>query len=300
MSDDLIRQGSEQGAHEHLAGLVSGSRKQAAIAEMNRRYELSRAYFFSQRLLRQKFGLTVSPGLCAGLVQVWWTELRKGNDAIHHLRHATPSLLRDVLLSQIRSWYLAKLPSSEDLCDSATIELFRFKYGEERLDVIYSLQQLFGIDDALELDLVLQHDSPIYRRFAFDRLDQGVIDALTDREVPGLRLVLSRYRHRQRAKGESGHRSAFVLEPAGPCRFYDPSWGELSFSSVELFAEWFREYWKVARWEQMLLRRAPGSAPIRIFCFGGAFSSEAKEKSAAIRRRIWESTDYSLIGERIR
>ncbi|MBV9761221.1 MAG: hypothetical protein JO340_11710 [Acidobacteriaceae bacterium] len=269
------------------------SRKQVAIEEMNRRHPVTRAYFLSQRLLRETFGLRLRTGLCAGLVQVWWRELQKGHDAICQIQHATPSLLRDILLCQIRSIYTLKPLDSQDLCDASTIDLFRFKYGEERLEAIYSLQQLFGVADALELDLVLQHYAPICRRSTFDRFDQAVIDALIEPGLPGLRLLLTRYRHRGRANGDSGHRSGFVLESAGSCRYYDPNWGEWSFSSVDLFAEWFREYCKIARWEQLLLRGAPNSDPIRIFCFGGAFSSKAEQKSAAIRNRIWTLTDWS-------
>jgi hypothetical protein len=47
---------------------------------------------------------------------VWWTELQKGNDAIKCIEEATPELIAEVLLSQMRSIYLKEFPPAVAAC----------------------------------------------------------------------------------------------------------------------------------------------------------------------------------------
>lgn len=258
----------------------------AAFEEMNRRHQISRAYFFSQQDFRRQFNLDIPIGLCAGLVQAWWAELRKGNDAIRCLKEATPKLISEVLLSQARSIYLKEFPPHNRSLRAYETELLKFKYGEHRVSLIISLYTLFGVNNCLELDLALLHDLPIIKSWQFSHLASDIVNALTESPRPGLYLLLARFWDSKRASGERGHRSALVIEAAGSCRFYDPRWGEMSFLALEQFTRWFTEYWTTQRWDYFLQRGFPPSAPIQLFALGGTFSPAAIEKSLALQRRF--------------
>lgn len=267
--------------------------EQAALEEMNLRHQISRAYLFSQKDFRRQFKIDFPIGLCAGLVQAWWAELRKGNDAINCLKEATPELIGAVLLSQARSVYLKEFPPLNRELRPFETELLRFKYGEESVSAIKSLYTLFGVNNCLELDLVLLHDLPIMKRWQFSHLASDIISALTESPTPRLYVLLTRFWDSKRPGGERGHRSALVIEAAGSCRFYDPRWGEMHFSAFDHFNSWFTDYWSKQRWDFFLQRGAPPSSPIQLFAFGGTFSPEANEKSTALQQSF-SSHDFEV------
>lgn len=265
--------------------------EQAAFEEMNRCHQIGRAYFFSQKDFRRQFNIGFPIGLCAGLAQAWWAELRKGNDAIRCLKEATPELIGAVLLSQARSVYLKEFPPlNRDLRPYET-ELLRFKYGEDSVSAITSLCTLFGVNNCLELDLVLLHDLPIIKRWQFSHLASDILNALTESPTPRLYVLLTRFWDSKRPSGERGHRSALAVEASGSCRFYDPRWGEMHFSALDHFNGWFTEYWTKQRWDFFLQRGTPPSSPIQLFALGGTFSPAALEKSAALQERF-SSSDF--------
>lgn len=259
---------------------------QAAFEEMNRGHQISRAYFFSQKDFRRQFNIRLPIGLCAGLVQAWWAELRKGNDGIRCLKEATPKLIGDVLLSQARSIYLKEFPPLNRNLRPYETELLRFKYGEERVSAIRSLCTLLGVNNCLELDLALLHDLPIIKQWQFSHLAVDIVNAVTESPGPGLYVLLTRFWDSKRPGGERGHRSALVIEAAGSCRFYDPRWGEMQFLALDHFSRWFTEYWTKERWDYLLQRGSPPSSPIQLFGFGSAFSPAAAEKSRALQKRF--------------
>lgn len=265
------------------------TKKHALLDEMTRRHKLTRATIFSQNDLQRKLGLRFSMGMCAGLVQVWWAELRKGKDGIEYIRQAEPSLIREMLLYQTRSIYLKGLPSSNRDLSASETDLLAFKYGTAMVSEIESLMRLFNVSTTLELDLVLQHELPLLQKWEFDQFGPGLLRALCGSSAPGLRLLLLRFRRPKRVGGEKGHRSALVIGAEGEYRFYDPRYGELCFSAGQRFADWFTDYWAVGRWERLVQRGLPASPPIRVFRFGGRFSPAASQKIIALRARILDS-----------
>ncbi len=276
----------------------------ATFEEMNRRHQISRTYFFSQKDFRRQFNIDFPIGLCAGLVQVWWAELRKGNDAIRCLKEATPKLIGDVLLSQARSVYLKEFPPLNRNLRPHETELLRFKYGEDTVSSIESLYTLLGVNNCLELDLALLYDLPIIRRWQFSHLASDILNALTESPRPSLYVLLTRFWDSKRPSGERGHRSALVIEAAGSCRFYDPRWGEMHFLALDHFNRWFTEYWTKQRWDYFLQRGSPPSSPIQLFAFGSTFSPAAIEKSLALQKRFstsnFEFEELILWLERLR
>jgi len=270
---------SRDSGHKHAL-------RRAAIEEMNAGHHITRAYFYSQDQFCRQFQIKVGTGLCAGLVQVWWSERRRGNDAIDRLRNATPELVRDVLVSQARSVYLKDIPPTEQDLNATEAELLRFKFGSDNLSEIMALRDLLGVNNVLEVDLALQHEAQIQARSMFSEWSSSVVDALTDCRDPGLRLLMIHYRREKRA-GRGGHRSGLTVEEDGSCAFYDPSTGEITFSRLADCAVWLKEYWSVRGWSQLLRRGATDLPPIQIFCFKGELAEAAGEKALALRRRLW-------------
>jgi ribosomal protein L21 len=265
----------------------------AAFEEINRRHRVSRAYFFSQKDFRRQFKIDIPIGLCAGLVQVWWSELRKGNDAIRCLQEATPKLIGDVLLSQARSFYLQEFPPLNRDLRAAEVKLLEFKYGEHRVSLIESLYRLFGVSNCLELDLALLHGLPVIKKWDFSHLASDIVKALTESPRPGLYVFLIRFWHRKQAsreRGHRGHRIALVIEPAGSCRFYDPRRGEMSFSAFDQFTAWFTDYWTTEGWGYYLQRGFPPPVPVQLFALGDRLSPAAMEKSMALQSRFSSSS----------
>jgi hypothetical protein len=139
--------------------------RRAAIEEMNAKHQITRAFFYSQDQFCRQFQIKVGTGLCAGLVQLWWSEKRRGKDAIERLRNATPALVHDVLVSQARSIYLKDIPLTEGELNSTEAELLKFKYGTDSLSEIIALQDIFGVKSMLEVDLALQQEAGIEDRW---------------------------------------------------------------------------------------------------------------------------------------
>lgn len=258
----------------------------SSFDEMNRRHRVVRAYSFSQKDFQRQFNFHSPIGLCAGLVQAWWAELRKGNDAICCLREATPELMGHVLLSQARSIYLREFPPRDRPLRPYEVELLKFKYGDHSVSAINSLCALFGVTNCLELDLTILHDSPIIKRWQFSHLASDIVHALNEIPGPNLYVLLARYWDSKRSSKERGHRSALVIETVGSCRFYDPRWGELSFRDLDHFTGWFTEYWTTQLWDYYLQRGAPPSVPVQLFAIGGTFSAEASRKNEALQERF--------------
>ena len=270
-----------------MEGLVP--KRQTAIEKINSLHRPTSIRFLRQAWFRRVLGVNFPTGLCAGLVQVWWSELRKGNDAIRLLGNATPLLLRDILLSQLRSVYLREFPSSDNDFSAFERRLIAFKYGKVTLSEVQALQNLFCAPSVLELDLTLQHELPIIGWQNFARFDARVLGTIKETKHPGLHLFLTRYTGKKRLV-ETGHRSALATDVDGACRFYDPNWGEVTFATLDDFASWFADYWTIRRWNDLAQRVISGSPPIRVFSFGSTFTPEAMAQCATIRKRIWSHT----------
>ena len=258
----------------------------SSFEEMNRRHRVVRAFVFRQKDFQRQFNIQSPIGLCAGLVQVWWAEMRKGNDAIRCLREATPELIGEVLLSQARSIYLREFPPRDRPLRAYEVELLNFKYGDHSVSAINSLCALFGVTNCLELDVTLLHELPIIKRWQFSHLSSDIVNALHEISGPNLYVLLARYWDSKKSSKERGHRSALVIEAAGSCRFYDPRWGELSFRDLDHFTGWFTDYWTTQLWDYYLQRGAPPSAPVQLFALGGTFSAEATRQNAALQERF--------------
>lgn len=251
--------------------------------------------FTSARSLPRRHAL--SPARYAvsgpGLVQVWWSELQKGNDAIKCLQAATPRLVGEVLLSQARSFYLKEFPPQNRDLRTSEVKLLEFKYGEHSVPLIESLYSLLDVSNCLELDLALLHGLPIIKRWQFSHLASDIVNALRESALPGLYVFLIRFWHSKQVSGETGHRGhrlALAIEAAGSCRFYDPRRGEVSFSTFDQFTEWFTDYWTTEQWDYYLQRGFPPAAPIQLFALGGRFSSAAAAKSLDLQRRFSTSS----------
>ena len=261
--------------------------------ELNRRHEISRAYSFSQKDFRRQFKINIPIGVCSGLVQVWWSELQKGNDGIKCLKEATPKLVGDVLLSQARSFYLNEFPPLNRELRTSEVKLLDFKYGDHQVPRIESLYRLLGVTNCLELDLVLLHGAPIIKRWQFSHLASDIVNALRESGWPGLYMLLTRFWHRKQVSGETGHqghRLALAIDAAGACRFYDPRRGEVSFSTFDQFTDWFTDYWTTERWDYYLQRGFPAAVPIQLFALGGSFSSAAREAIKDLQQRFSTSS----------
>ena len=265
--------------------------ERSAFEEMNRRHRVG-AYLFSQKDFCRQFNIHSPIGLCAGLVQAWWMQLRKGDEAITRLKEATPRLIGDVLLSQARSIYLKEFPPRDRPLRPYEVELLKFKYGDHSVSSINSLCALFGVDNCLELDLALLHGLPIIKRWHFSHLASDILNALKELPGPNLYILLARYWDSKRSSKERGHRSALVVETAGSCRFYDPRWGEMSFLNLDQFTGWFSEYWSTQLWDYYLQRGSPPSTPVQLFALGGTFAAEASRKSAALQEKF-STSDFN-------
>ena len=245
---------------------------------INSRHRVRRAFFCNEESFRKQFDVDVPIGLCAGLVQVWWSEISNGNDGIKCIHEASPSLVRRVVLSQLMSVYLRELPHDDSHLQVSEAAQLRFKYGDYRIAGIKDLQKTFDVESLLELDLILHYGLPIRRKWQCSHSIVEIVTDLREYAQPGLYLLLIRFWDSKRVNGEKGHRTALVIEEGGICRFYDSRWGEISFVHVDDFADWFIDYWQTQRWDFFLQRGVPPSAPLRIFGFGGTLSQSAMAK----------------------
>jgi hypothetical protein len=225
-------------------------------------------------------------GLCSGLIQVWWAEVRKDHDAISKIRDATPLMVRDVLLSQIRSIYTSDPPVCDRALTGEELELLNFKYGDTSVGGIGSLLSFFSVKTEFELDLVLQHETPVTdiidcRQFSPDRVSALLYG-------PGTCLVLLIFRSAESGPEvrRKGHRCALMRSAGGACRFYDPRIGEIRFSSISDFTEWLSDYWIVSTSGPLRRHKAAEPPAIRLVRFEGALTPEAAKKVAL----LWEQT----------
>jgi len=256
------------------------------LLELAQRYNVSESIFFSFRDFRERARVEVGLGLCAGLVRVWWAELRKGNNAMQSLKAANPSLTRNVLLSQARSMYLKRFPLEDADLNASERALLTFKYGDVTLSELRSVQDLFAVRSEFELDLVLHHGLPIVeRRESVDTRNDLTIPVRTPR--PCLYLLLFRYADSTQASGERGHRSGLVVHADGGCNFYDPRIGETVFPSIKYFSGWLAEYLDLQGWQSRYQRLKPGLASMKIYAFGGRLAPPVNEKRIALERRFW-------------
>jgi len=250
------------------------------FAQLNSRHQVKRSVFFSLYDFRQRIGINPDIGLCSGLVQVWWAELRKGNDPMKSLKAATPSVMRRVLLSQVRSIRLKQFPAVNGELSTSEEALLKFKYGDATISRIYSLQKMFDVSCELELDLILHHGSPIMKKYEFLDRDTELLHAVCNSTHPGLYLFLFSGVDSNQQLGQNGHRSAMAVHAGGECCFFDPRMGETSFSTVHHFASWFSEHLNAQRWNLHL---------VRMYALGGRFSPEVNAERIAFERRFWNS-----------
>ncbi len=89
---------------------------------------------------------------------------------------------------------LVRMHAPETVVELGTgTELLKFKYGEHSVSLISSLYTLFGVNNCLELDLVLLHDLPIIKRWQFSHLASDIVNALAESPHPGLYMLLTRF-----------------------------------------------------------------------------------------------------------
>ncbi len=258
-----------------------------ALAEINRRHQVGRAVLFTQKHFQRRFKLDIPIGLCAGLIQVWWSEIRKGRDAIKSILEAGPKLIGDVLLAQARSFYLEEFPPKHRRLRSSEVRLLEFKYGEHRASSIESLYRAFGVTNCLELDIALLHGLPIVKNWVFSYNAADIVKAFMEGVDADLYVFVTRFwrsRQERGEKGHRGHRTALVIEPTGLCRFYDPRRGEMLFAGLDHFTEWFPDYWTIEQRDYQPQRNYP--VPVQLFALGGRPSPEAIEKSEGLERRF--------------
>jgi hypothetical protein len=242
--------------------------RRQAIERLNRHHHVVEAKDFTQAWFRRRNGLDPKSGLCAGLVQLWWASVCKGEDGIELLRTASSALVKEIVNRQLRSFYFRKTPNERDLDDDGVFWL-KAKYGMTDLREIRSLCRKYGAQELLELDLILEHQSRIIDRKAFFRLSPDLLDAFT---VPdrGLRLLLLRYVHAGCRGGQSGHRLALAVGSDGRCKFFDPNRGEITFRNLFHFRTWFAEFWQLCEYKSLIERPVADIPPLRLYRFGCA------------------------------
>lgn len=267
----------------------------ATLERLNRRHDILEANDFSQDWFRHKHGLESGMGLCAGLVQVWWASVRRGEDGIAVLKDAPLALVKEIIARQFRSFYFGRTPKEADL-DEETAFWLRAKYGNEDLREIQSLCQQYGASELLELDLALEHQSMIVDKHSFSEFSPELLDGLTVPAEPGLRLLLLRYVHPGRRGGQCGHRMALAVQPDGCSRFFDPNHGEITFKTLQQFKEWFADFWQICeykpridqlvadippfRWYRFSYEGAGAAEPIRLATEGSALNASGERTAS--------------------
>jgi hypothetical protein len=138
----------------------------------------------------------------------------------------------------------AGLPPQFGLC-AALVELWvagddPFRAYNMRDLVMRQARHAYLLPRPLERDLETLHGAPLVesRTCAAPPFDSC--------DAPGLRLLLLRYDGR-------GHRMAFLVEPGGVLRFFDPNAGEAIFAAASDFVPWFADFWQVGGYA----RRSP-------------------------------------------
>jgi len=243
---------------------VSHSPAGAALQDLALRHDVLEVKLFSQEAFRSKHGVSPTVGLCAGLVQAWWSSVRCGEDGIAVLEDCTPTIVRSVLAQQLRSAYFEKIPS-ETAIDPETDYWLRIKYGRRSLQELRSLCVHHQVANLLELDLVLQYQSIIVERHIFPAFSAQLLGAFSESIEPGLRLLLLRYSHPGRRGGQCGHRVGLHLDKQGVAKLFDPNHGEVTFRSIQQFQSWFLEFWRVCEYRPRLEESVANSPPFRLY-----------------------------------
>jgi len=233
---------------------------------LNRRHNIIEANEFSQDWFRRKHGLNPDMGLCAGLVQVWWSSVRRGEDGIAALKDASLPLLKEIIARQLRSFYFGRTPSEAELDEKAAFWL-NAKYGRQDLREIESLCQQYGASELLELDLILEHQSMIVEKHSFSKFSPELLNVFIVPAEPGLRLMLLRYAHAGRRGGQCGHRMAMAVQPDGSSKFFDPNQGELTFRALQEFKEWFGDFWQISEYKRGIEQPVADIPPLRLYRF---------------------------------
>ncbi len=256
----------------------------ATLERLNRRHDIVEANDFSQDWFRRKHGLDPAMGLCAGLVQVWWDSVRKGEDGIAVLKDAPAPLIKEIIARQFRSFYFGKTPSEAEV-DEKTAFWLKVKYGREDLREIKSLCQQYGASELLELDLVLEHQSMIVDKSSSSEFSTEFLDRFTFPAEPGLRLLLLRYVHAGRRGGQCGHRMAMAVQPDGYSKFFDPNQGEATFKTLRQFKEWFADFWEICEFKPRIKQPVADIPPLRLYRFS--------YESTGAAESIWLTTEES-------
>jgi Yersinia/Haemophilus virulence surface antigen len=252
--------------------------RNATLDHLNRLHEVVEAKDFSQHWFRRKNGIDPSMGLCAGLVQVWWGSVRKGEDGIAVLKQATLGLVKEIIARQLRSFYFGRTPNYAELGEE-TIFWLRAKYGTDDLRDIRSLCQQYGANELLELDLAVEHESIIVDRHSFSGFSAELVNRFTVPAEPGLRLLLLRYVHLGRRGGQCGHRLGMAVQPDGCSKFFDPNQGEITFKTLQQFRDWFADFWLTSEYKPRIEQPVADIPPLRLYRFGYAATCAAKSMS---------------------
>ena len=250
-------------------------------------YTVRRVFLFSQQDFQLRLKTRFTVGLCAGLVQVWWQQLKNGNDAINLISQAEPDLIKAVLLCQSRSVYLRDTYKI-DLSDREQ-RLLHFKYGSAEIAVIDELCQHFTVSSLLELDLSLHHRLLITNKSAFSSYVPDVAVCMAKRADPGLILAIARYDSGETGSRPRGHRFALSIESDGTCRFYDPAIGEIIFDGLPIFSKWFAEYWYLYSRRQRFTPKSLRLPAVQVFELGGSLPPKATAICNALDKRIFLS-----------
>jgi hypothetical protein len=234
---------------------------------LNRRHLVTDAQSFSQHWFRRKYGLAPSMGLCAGLLQAWWTSVRKGDDGIALLRNAPIDLVKEIVQRQFHSYYFARTPSDADL-DEETVYWLTTKYGNADLHALQTLCHQYGCRELLELDLALDHGAYILDRLSLSTFSSELLDAFIIPADPGLRMLLLRYAHTGSRGGQCGHRLGMVVTPHGTAKFFDPNYGELTFTTLQQFRDWFGDFWEISEYKSGVEHPVAEIPPFRFYRLG--------------------------------
>lgn len=224
--------------------------RRAELEAVNQRHGVSATRFFTQEQFRRKYPFPSGLGLCSALVQVWWSYSKRQEDGLTAIVGATPTVLYDVRLRHICSFYFRIAPSESEITPIHKSWL-QLKYGVTTLAELDALRSKYGAKSFLDLDLILQHEERIIDQTSFGSYSEKVIDALDVSGEPGLRLILLRYALPSRRSGESGHRFAVAVDHDQTCRLFDPNCGEITVRKSVDFSAWFSDFWTVSGYQQL-------------------------------------------------
>lgn len=289
--------------------------KRADFEALNRRHGVAHGRWFRQRSFGRRHLDGRLPGLCAGLIQLWWQARLSGGDVLARLAEPSPELLAELAEAQRASTYLEAI-SEDSVVAEEDRPLLLLKYGTDDPALIAAELRKSGAEDCLAFDLKRQLGCRIAGRRDFQELGPPVAEALLagGGDRPRLNLLILRYR-RQQAGGEirSGHRLAMIAPPAeprsmagtrveagaGPWRelgskeetragnwsgpergtsrlFFDPNCGEVPISDGQGFAAWFEDFRSLSPYDGRLAASPAEDRLIRLYVLEPAVSDPAR------------------------